>query len=70
MYGLKTEAEAQSKIAALKLRFPEDRFEVALHKYPQRNWFGHDDLSVSYGVKRYTPYCDAMPERFAGFVWF
>jgi hypothetical protein len=22
------------------------------------------------GVKRYIPYCPAMPEKFDGFVWF
>lgn len=71
MYGFDTRAEAQRQADRLTALHPEQRFEVALHKHREFNiWTGRTDFEVTYGVKRFVPYCDAMPERFDGFVWF
>jgi hypothetical protein len=47
-----------------------NRYEVGIHKDAETNIWGRGDKTVTYGVKRFVPYCAAMPERFDGFVWF
>lgn len=69
MYGF-TELEARTKAKALRLLNDGNRYEVSIYKHPETNIWGRGDKTVLYGVKRYVPYCEAMPERFDGFVWF
>ena len=70
MYGFNTHEEAQKRADALIARNDGNRYEVAIHKHPETNIWGRGDKTVMYGVQRYVPYCEAMPERFDGFVWF
>lgn len=71
MYGFDERRIAEARAAELTQRHPENRYEVARHKNEEvQHLTGRVDFSVTYGVKRYVPYCPAMPERFDGFVWF
>jgi hypothetical protein len=71
MYGFESQAEAEVRAARLRLLHPGNRYVVALHKHPEMNiWTGKMDQTVTYGVQRWVPYCEAMPEKFDGFVWF
>jgi hypothetical protein len=69
MYGFANQDEAQTRATALSARYPENRYEVAPHRYAERS-YGPNGIAVTWGVKRYVPYCDAMPWRLDGFVWF
>jgi len=72
MYGFKTSDEAERRARELSARYPENRFEVAPHSYSERSYGERATATVAetWGVKCYVPYCDAMPYRLAGFVWF
>ena len=71
MYGFKTREEAQQKATELSARYPQNQYEVGVHKHPERHWWsGREDKTVTYGVKRYIPYTVTVPWRFDGFVWF
>jgi hypothetical protein len=69
MYGM-TEANAQTQAVELARRNPQNRYAVAMHKHPETNIWGRGDRSVTWGVLCYVPYCEAMPYRLEGFVWF
>jgi hypothetical protein len=64
MYGL-SEDVAQTKAAELNRRNDGNRYEVAAH-----SWTAYGNYPLTWGVVRYVPYCDAMPWRHDGFVWF
>ena len=70
-YGFSTFEEALKHADELAAKFPENRYEVDLHKRPERSMYRmHLDMTVTYGVKCYVPYCENMPERLIGYVWF
>jgi hypothetical protein len=68
MYG-HTEVAACVKTVELTRQYPENRYEVAPYRYSEHSW-GPNGIAINWGVKRYIPYCPAMPEKFDGFVWF
>lgn len=70
MYGFADKAIAEEKANDLQKRNPTERYEVGMHKHLETNIWGRGDKTVTWGVKRYVPYCEAMPWRFDGFVWF
>lgn len=64
MYGFTQKYLAETKRDVLAFRQPEYRFEVMPHSWSPQG------VPLTWGVGCYMPYCEAMPERFAGFVWF
>ena len=70
MYGFSDKLRAHTKATELRQRDTVNRYEVAVHKYPETNIWGHCDKTITYGVKRFVPYIPAMPWKFDGFVWF
>jgi hypothetical protein len=69
MYGFNSQHEAQAQANVLSVRYPENHYEVAPHRYAERS-YKPNDIAVTWGVKRYVPYCDEMSWRLDGFVWF
>jgi hypothetical protein len=70
MHGLSDKATAQSKAVELAQRNPTNRYEVSAHRYSDNTWVGGPSTPLTWGVVCYAPYCDAMPWRCLGFVWF
>ena len=72
MYGFYDELTARIKANELQQHDTLNRYEVAIHKYPETSvWRGrNDDKTTTYGVKRFVPYIPTMPWKFDGFVWF
>lgn len=64
MYGFQSQEFAEAQAAQLRSRNDGNRYEVAPHRVSVTGF------SLTWGVKRYVPYCAVMPERFDGFVWF
>ena len=64
MYGFENKKTAETKAAELARRAPTEKYEVSAHRYSAAN------VPLTWGVIRYAPYCDAMPWRCCGFVWF
>jgi hypothetical protein len=70
MYGFADKMLAQEKASKLQKstsfggQQSSTRFVVQPHSWTVTG------LPLTWGVGRYVPYCEAMPERFDGFVWF
>jgi hypothetical protein len=76
MYGFETKQEAETRAAVLREQEPDNRFEVEPHSWFERVPTRFSDGAINeaaartWGVVMYVPYCDAMPWRCTGFVWF
>jgi hypothetical protein len=70
MYGFESKEVAETKAKELRAstsfggQQSSTRFVVMPHSYSVSG------VPLTYGVGRYVPYCEKMPERFDGFVWF
>lgn len=76
MYGLPTEEIAKQASERLWAEFPNRKYVVepyakrcqTMDKYIRQ---GHKPpILESWGVVEFVPYCEAMPMRCLGFVWF
>lgn len=71
MYGFASKEIAEANRADLASRYPQNRYEVAAHRYSDGLGLWQSSVTpMTWGVMEYVPYCDAMPERCTGFVWF
>lgn len=65
MYGFADGMTAATKCAELIAKNDGNRYVVAPY-----SWAAYSNIPLTWGVQRYVPYCEAMPERLEGFVWF
>lgn len=72
-YGFHDKAEAEKLCAKLAAAHPENKYEVAPHRWSEPL---HDQRTpyipkpITFGVVCWKPYCEVMPWRNTGFVWF
>jgi hypothetical protein len=74
-YGFDTKEEAESLKKKLTAAEPQNKFTLEPHSwlpgFPTRFSDGsiNELAAKTWGVVRYTPYCEKMPWRNEGFVW-
>jgi hypothetical protein len=66
MYGFTDKATAILKAEELRRKDTVNKYEVHAHSFTD-SWLR---VPLTWGVVKYVPYCDAMPWRLDGFVWF
>ncbi len=75
-YGFVDKSRAEELAARLREEEPQCKFEVAPHSWNAGLPIRFSDGSInelaarSWGVMRWAPYCEAVPWRNDGFVWF
>jgi hypothetical protein len=76
MYGFNSKQEAIVRADKLRVTEPNNRFTVEPHSWLPGFNARLSDGSINelaartWGVVRYEPYCEVMPWRCTGFVWF
>ena len=76
MYGFASKGQAEERAEKLRVSEPENKFVVSPHSWlpglPTR--MSDDSINElaarTWGILRYVPYCEQMPWRLTGFVWF